>query len=232
MKTYKNWGFSLLELCAVFVILSILLGIFLPIVHSSYSSACNISCKNNLKQLGIAFYCYSIDYSGKLPHGDRDSDTGVNYCWFDVLDSYLTRENLSGIKQCPSWKGYKSGKETSDEHSIKMNGGLCPNERPYETEQNEAEHHWYWPRIWDIQKKSSTVLLVDGRMDAPYNTHTDTRIYHGYLDIANRHSHGANILTVSGEVKYALSKTKEIEIGWKNSQGFIWQPYLKNIKRK
>ncbi len=226
----NSYGCSLPEVLVVIAILVVLFGVCLPVYHQTLELAQRTNCQYNLKQLGIAFHLYSYDHAGSLPHSDRDSDTGPNHCWFDVLDRYLDKSNLAGIKQCPGWDGYSTQHETQDEHSIKMNGGLCPNERPYESAEDQKKHHWYWPKLWDIPKKTATVLLVDGRMDSPYHTHTETRSHQGFYDVANRHQGGANVLSVGGTVSWVPAEEKGFangEIGWEKTGGLIWEPYQK-----
>ena len=146
---------------------------------------------------------------------------------FTALNPYLEKNYLHPIKQCPAWPDYNIP-NTSDEHSIKMNGALCPKERLPETREDKKNSKWYWPRLWNIKKKSNTVLLLDGRMDFPYNTHTDTQINKPYYDVANRHLSGANILFLDGSCKYVKPRSQKFpvkSIGWTASEKLIWKPY-------
>jgi prepilin-type processing-associated H-X9-DG protein len=142
----------------------------------------------------------------------------------------LQVENLNTIKQCPSWEGYNPKGITIDRHSIKMNGALCPNERLPETSQQAALQLWYFPRLSQMPQKSRTVLLLDGTMEKPYDTHTDTQIESPHKDVANRHKQGANLLFIDGSSIFVDAKKKKIAlgpVGWKHEAGYIWHPYLK-----
>lgn len=76
--------------------------------------------------------------------------------------------------------------------------------------------------MWRISKKSKTVLLLDGRLDPPHNTYTDTRSSKPYYDIANRHLLSANILLLDGRVVRTNNHQKK-EVGWENKGGYIWE---------
>ncbi|MBA3314713.1 MAG: DUF1559 domain-containing protein [Planctomycetota bacterium] len=59
-------GFTLIELLVVISIIAVLMALVLPAVQSARRSARAVQCKNNLKQLGIAFHNFSSQQN-KLP---------------------------------------------------------------------------------------------------------------------------------------------------------------------
>lgn len=71
MKQRKR--FTLIELLIVIAILAILAGLLLPALNSARKTARSTACKNNLKQLGLAFFQYEQE-SGRLPAGNDQAN--------------------------------------------------------------------------------------------------------------------------------------------------------------
>lgn len=68
MSPGSHRGFTLIELLVVIAIIAVLIAILLPAVQQAREAARRSSCRNNLKQLGLALHNYAGSY-GQFPLG-------------------------------------------------------------------------------------------------------------------------------------------------------------------
>lgn len=75
-------GFTLIELLVVIAIIAILIALLLPAVQQAREAARRSSCKNNMKQLGLALHNYH-DVHGMLPPAliNTGDYTSTRYQW-------------------------------------------------------------------------------------------------------------------------------------------------------
>jgi len=93
-------GFTLIELLVVMAIIAVLAAFLFPVFAQARERARQVTCANNLKQIGMAITLYRDEYETYVPQ-----EAG-GLTWLEVnpgkgslLDPYL--KNM-GVRQCPS----------------------------------------------------------------------------------------------------------------------------------
>jgi prepilin-type N-terminal cleavage/methylation domain-containing protein/prepilin-type processing-associated H-X9-DG protein len=94
MNRYR--GFTLVELLVVTAIIGVLVALLLPAVQSARASARSASCKNNLRQIGLALHQYCSAHRGSFPVRKHDE---VSKSWIYVFAPFL--EGVDEIRICP-----------------------------------------------------------------------------------------------------------------------------------
>ena len=60
-------GFTLVELLVIIAVIALLIAILLPALRQARDSARAINCASNMRQMGIMFSLYHLDYNGYRP---------------------------------------------------------------------------------------------------------------------------------------------------------------------
>lgn len=129
-------GYTLTELLIVISIIAALGAILIPIAGVIQSSARQSGCLSNIRQIGLADLCYSVENRGYLmPSSSGNANTTIY--WTTSIEDYLparTQEAASkSVFQCPqartefpAYTGFFSGNSTWKGSNYAMNPNLHP----------------------------------------------------------------------------------------------------------
>ncbi|MGO8701978.1 MAG: type II secretion system protein [Limisphaerales bacterium] len=96
-KVKARQGFTLIELLTVVAIIGILASLLLSTLARAKSQGVSASCKNHLKQLGLALEMYVNDNRRIYPD--------ANALWFDALAGYSPLQWTNRAYHCPGYRG-------------------------------------------------------------------------------------------------------------------------------
>jgi prepilin-type N-terminal cleavage/methylation domain-containing protein/prepilin-type processing-associated H-X9-DG protein len=121
----KFSGFTLIELLAVIAIIAILAAMLLPALSRAKAQAQSTSCKNHLRQMGMAVQMY-VDDTKYYPYLDVDHPTGLGFKkWPDALQPYYRFDWTNRNFHCPAYQG---GVSTNRQQDDSLYGGYAYND--------------------------------------------------------------------------------------------------------
>jgi prepilin-type N-terminal cleavage/methylation domain-containing protein len=97
----RRRAFTLVEILVVIAIIGILVALLLPAVQAAREASRAASCKNNLKQIGLALHMYH-DNHRRLPPGwtgNPGPDDPTGWGWGAELLEQIEQRNVQGIVQ-------------------------------------------------------------------------------------------------------------------------------------
>ncbi len=132
MANQRKHGFTLIELLVVIAIIALLLSIIVPALRLAKEKAQNLSCRANVRSLGIALRLYTEQTEGRLfsylsglylnQLADQIGDINkVRYCSTTLIDETVAATTWGSSRQAWTWT---AGVPEPEHGSYGLNGWL------------------------------------------------------------------------------------------------------------
>lgn len=192
-------GFTLVELLVVIAIIAVLAALLFPAVSRARDGAAATSCRNNLRQLGLALNLY-VGNNEIFPTAKSDVDRLYWNQWKVALSEFVARGpelmDASGrymdspTFRCPSRKGAR----------MKIPDGIPDAGQPYVELNTSYGYNGYGSDDWDGRRDrglfgalggSGFIPTREAQVVSPANM---IGIGDGFMRVGNKVQHGTDVL--------------------------------------
>ena len=113
-------GFTLVELLVVIAIIAILAALLLPAISKAKVQARSTTCKNHLREMGLALQMYVHEHENRYPYYVNPYDPSLDeavgpantrYWWAKLLPYYPVKWTNAAY-HCPGYKAVIAGEES------------------------------------------------------------------------------------------------------------------------